>query len=364
VMQLVRYELRERGLLGEFILMIGVSLWPFDSPEAAVLGILSAIRAEFAKITSTSSISNAPVRYLKAVEKLDARLAVLSELFAQNGTPRDALDAYNNLAELVGVHVVVWIEDIERFERSGDATAARLGPVRALLYQLQRLERLTVVLASDTLKARVDLEKIARFVERIPQLDTEATWRVISRFRDGCLAMLGSGTGKIEPASKEARLLLSRAFSKSRYGPVMPIQRAVVHLCRTPRVLKNALRATDELWGRLGGEVDFDDARVMSVVRVARPDIFALIDEHIGMLRERRPGRRPETQKADGAFEISLAQSIGDDEPTKLAIDEVLNFVFPKRPSAGAPLSKSRQCRGRQAAPAARRDDEEYPSVL
>jgi hypothetical protein len=29
--------------------------------------------------------------------------------------------------------------------------------------------------------------------------------------------------------------------------------------------------------------------------------------------------------------------------------------------AAGAPLAKWRQCRGRQAGPAARRDDEEYP---
>jgi hypothetical protein len=206
IRELVRYTLDAHGLLGERILVVPVSLWPFETPEAAIRGILSAIEAEFARLTSTSSILGIPIRYLALIEKLDRRFGILSLLLASERTPEAALRSYDSLAKLVGVQVVVWIEDMERFEGSSAAAATRTAPIRALMHLLQEFERLTVVLASDTLTFQIDLYKLVRFVESIPELETDTAWPVISRFRAACLGMF---PGEIDPAASEARKQLS-----------------------------------------------------------------------------------------------------------------------------------------------------------
>jgi hypothetical protein len=203
VLELVRHSLRERDALDRRILLVHASLWPFDSPEAAIRGVLAALEVGFSKVTSISPVAHAPGRYLRAIGKLDKRAEFAAEILSQDRTPIEALEAYGRLAELIGVHVVVWIEDLERFDRSNMHDGNRASPIRALLYQLQRIDQLTVVLASDTLNARVDLQKIARFVESIPRLSTAEAWPVVSRFRDGCLAMLAPG--EQDPAAIKAR---------------------------------------------------------------------------------------------------------------------------------------------------------------
>ena len=49
------------------------------------------------------------------------------------------------------------------------------------------------------------------------------------------------------------------------YGQAGTLPAAIMYLCRTSRVLKHGLRSTMELWGRLHGEIDFDDVLVICV---------------------------------------------------------------------------------------------------
>jgi hypothetical protein len=333
VLELVRHSLRERDVLDARVLVISTSLWPFDSAEAAIRGILEAIERGFSRLTSVSSIAHAPARYLRAIGKLDKRAEMAAELLSREKTPVEALEAYGRLAALVGVHVVVWVEDLERFDGSASRDGTRTAPIRALLYQLQRIERLTVVLASDNLNARVDLQKIARFVESIPLLDTTNTWPIISRFRAGCLTM-SAAKGQFDPASAKARRELSTAEDSAlpllvqTFGATATLKGAIVHLCRTPRILKQALREALSIWESLLGEIDFDDSLLMCVLRAARPDVFALVDQHVALLRGPSEHRR-DARKDDKAFKTELERLIGGDADARMAIDEVLQFVFP-----------------------------------
>jgi hypothetical protein len=338
ILKLVEHELHARGALHDRVLVVAASLWPFDSAEAAIRGILDEIERGFARITSVSSIARAPTRYLKAIGKIDKRAEVLAEFLSRERTPAEALEAYGRLAHLVGVHVVVWIEDLERFDGSTASQGSRAAPIRALLYQLQRIERLSVVLASDNLNARVDLQKIARFVESIPVLDTSSAWPIISRFREGCLAML-EDKGQVDPASMKARQELSTVEDSAlpmlvqTFGATAILKGAIVHLCRTPRTLKQALREALGIWDSLQGEIDFDDSLLMCVLRTARPDVFALVDEHVDLLRGPSKHRK-DSKKNDQAFKAALDKLVGSDTDTKNAIEEIVHFVFPS--SAGA----------------------------
>ncbi len=341
ILQLVRASLEERQLLDRRILVVSASLWPFDSPEAAIKGILTSIEAAFSKITSTSSIAHAPEIYLKAIENIDKRLGLLTELLAKERTPADALEAYSRLATLVGVHVVIWIEDMERFERSEAGGDSRAGSIRALLYQLQRFDRLTVVLASDNLTARVDFHKISQFVESIPPLEIGTVWPVISRFRTGCLAMFSPG--EVDPAG-DARDELSQKtdeslpFLESLLGSQSTLKGAIAYFCNTPRILKFSLRAVLDAWDVLHGEIDFDDLLIMGLLRAARPEIFALVEKYSTALSHGPSKHRRDLQKNDEAFETELRALLDGDAPSKLAIDELLKFVFPRRSKGSAEI--------------------------
>ncbi len=332
ILELVRHSLRARDVLDRRILVISASLWPFDSPEAAIRGILEAIERGFSRITSVSSIARAPAGYLRAIGKMDKRAEMLAELLSREKTPAEVLEAYGQLARLVGVHVVVWVEDLERFEGSASRDGSRAAPIRALLYQMQRIERLTVVLASDNLNARVDLQKIARFVESISLIDTANAWPVVSTVREGCLAML-KAKGEVDPASRKARLELSTVEDPAlsmlvrTFGATATLKGAIVHFCRTPRVLKQALRDAFGVWDSLQGEIDLDDVLLMCVLRAARPDIFAVVDEYVDVLRGPSEHRR-DAKKDDEAFKAALLTLVGGDADTKAALDEILTFVF------------------------------------
>jgi hypothetical protein len=335
VLELVRADLGERQLLDRRVLLVSVSLWPFETPDAAINGILRSLEAEFSKVTSTSSIVNAPDRYLRAIEKVEKRVGLLTELFATESTPEGALEAYSRLATLVGVHVVVWIEDLERFE-AGASGESRTTPVRALLHQLQRFERLTVVVASDNLAAQADFHKIAQFVESIPPLEARAAWRVVSRVRRGCQEKFveGAVVDLVHPFERELTLaeapFLAFLNSNPRSDRRTDLTGAIVYFCRTPRTLKFSLRAFLDAWDVLLGEIDLDDLLVMCVLRAARPDVFALVDKYSAGLSNRPLKDRSDLQKDDRAFEAELRAITGDDVSSKSAIDTMLGYVFPR----------------------------------
>ena len=260
---------------------------------------------------------------------------MLAELLSRERTPAEVLDAYGQLARLIGVHVVVWVEDLERFERTASRDGSRAAPISALLYQLQRIERLTVVLASDNLDARVDLQKIARFVESIPVIDSASAWPIISCFREGCLAMLAA-KGEVDPASRKARTELSSQEDPAlpmlieTFGATAILKGAIVHLCNTPRVLKQALRDALGVWENLRGEVDFDDVLLMCVVKAARPDIFAVVDDYVEFLRGPSEHRR-DARRDDQAFKAALDTRVEGDADTKAAIDGDPGVRLPRK---------------------------------
>jgi hypothetical protein len=336
VRQLVRHRLHARGLLDRRIILVDVSLWPFETAEAAIRAILTRIESGLARLTCTASVGHAADRYLRVVEKLDSRLGAVSALLPEQQGPQDVLSAYDRLAQLLGVQVVVWIEDLERFEGVGTDFGARSAPVRGLLHGLQRFDHITVVLASNSLDARVDLEKIARFVERLPRLSTLEAWPIIRRFRQVCLAearasgmalVLDPSHGPLAEEYSAEMDLLAKAL-----GSGMNERRAIVELCRTPRMLKQTLRATLDVWDRLRGEVDFDDVLLMSVIRVCSPDIFSLVEYGIGCLQN--GADRSVAGKSDVVatqFQAGLNGLLTRDLALATAIERILDFVFPAR---------------------------------
>lgn len=223
---------------------------------------------------------------------------------------------------------------MERFadggsEPDGERETERLNPIRALLHGLDELEAVSVVTATTSLYSRFDLEKIARFVEKVPDVKKLEASRILECFRTGCLSK-----GVIDPALPEVReklrfstdpetfeqLIRMMDLDKDVYGP----DQALLILSETPRTLKQGLRRCLYVWNQLAGEIDFDDLLVMSILREAEPYAFAIIDKYIFDLRIKDSDKNPRA----GFWEAMKTLKIS--EIKREAINEIVKFIFDK----------------------------------
>jgi hypothetical protein len=316
---------------GKFVRLVSAELWPYETPRAAVAGIIGTLIEALSKEVNVISLRGVPGAYAEAMA---AAGGIWSALVRLQGVPSDpfvSLGIIDRVATTLGLRFVVWIEDLERFAGGAmsDPDESRLSPIRALLYGLDQLDSVTVITATTTLHARFDIEKIARFVEYLPELPEPQTRTLLAKFRQGLLR-----GDYFDPAARSAREKLAglsgdldMKMVRALAGPgVRNATEALIALCRTPRVLKQALRSCLDTWGRLVGEIDPDDVLVLSVLRESQPNAFALIPDHLHFLRSEERSREPEA-----AWQSALA-SLKIDETTRTAIEYLVEFAFDKDP--------------------------------
>jgi|GEM_PF-5016027 len=326
--------------------LVPVELWPFETSRAAVEGVLNALIESLSCDVSVLALKGVPGRYSEAMHASGGVLAGLANLLGSPGPPHKTLQSIDRVAIAIGRKYVVWIEDLERFaassEHPSDLELDKLNPIRALLVGLDQLDSITVVTATTTLHTRFDVEKVARYVEVLPQLDPAIVGPILSKFRARCWA-----SNIIDPALPGARGAFSQigsmeghrgffGFGSSRR---LGIGAALTELCATPRTLKHALRITSETWKKLEGEIDLDDVLVMNILRVGEPDAFALVSENIYILRhfgDNSDSTYANEQRGKADMEWGRAlDSLACSELRKSAIESIVHFVF--RDPAGKP---------------------------
>jgi hypothetical protein len=273
--------------------IVKVELWPYESPRAAVEGILGTVVEAFSKEVSTSEVGALPAKYGESIARISGVPNFFPGLARRQETPTASLKALDAVATAIGRRYVLWVEDLERFAAGDpDASASdgeleRLAPIRALLHGLDQLRSITVVTATTDLVRRFDLEKIARYVERIPDLEIRKTRRLISDVRRGMLAK----ADVIDPAEPAARVRLGWDSDKELQeaewleGAISNFASAVASLVTTPRTLKQGMRRAMDTWKVLCGEIDLDDVIALSVLQEAHPSAFAVVEKHVAMLR-------------------------------------------------------------------------------
>jgi hypothetical protein len=341
IQKLVRRQLKDQGFLDQSIIVVPISLWPFETPDAAVRGILTGLTEGLSHHVNTACLSAVPTRYVKAIESAGGLWSFLGVLLHSSASPDELLTRFQDIAIAIDMKIVLWIEDLERFAgvenlpgaEGGSRENERLAPIRSLLHLLDRKDRISVVLAANTLDARFDMEKIARFVERPPRLGSEEAGNLMEFFRRGCLAMLGD---LVDPAGENRRVHLSNFgrdfedFASDLTGEPKFLEYLVI-LCHTPRQLKHVLRAALDVWEPLVGEIDIDDVFLISILRITEPDVFALVEKHIDLLRK-GPTRLAGTDPKPSPFDEGMTRLM-EDRPRErwTAVDRILDFVFPNR---------------------------------
>lgn len=331
ILKLVKNALKfEKG--GSRIKIVSIELWPYETSRAAVEGILGKLIEALSEEVNVIGLRGLPESYTEAMSALGGFWSVLARLHATPPNPFEILNRINEIAEAIGITYIVWVEDLERFadgnpNSSDQKILKRLNPIRALLYGLDQLESVSVVTATTSLNLRFDLEKIARFVEKVPEVKKMEASQILGLFRDGCLLR-----DVIDPVTPETRKQLEFTTDPEVFERLMPMinldknvfgpNQALLVLCETPRTLKQGLRRCLDAWNRLAGEIDFDDLLIMSILRETEPGTFAHIDKYIFDLRVKNSDKDP---RAD--FRNAL-EALQISEIKKEAINEIVKFVF------------------------------------
>lgn len=344
IRQLVAYHLRNRPT----VRLVDVSIWPFDSVEAAVRGILRAIVRELGRHVNVLPLAGLSDEYITAIEKTVGKYSGIVSLLRGSSDPQQIVQRLSDISQAAGLRLVLWIEDLERFsggdQLEGDSRIEReveqLGPIRALLHLLDRCPHISVVISDTSLRTRFDLGKIARFIEHPPGMDAERVWNVTALLRDRCLG--GYPVAVADPALPKTRETLTlnkgthafHAWLSSFRDSQASIPLAIAQVLRTPRALKSSLRLAIETWEKLPGEIDFDAALVASVLRVTAPDLFALVDEHIGVFQ--RGLEDPFTvagERKPHEVVKQIEKLLGcEDERSAVSFQALLSFLFPQYP--------------------------------
>lgn len=209
--------------------VIQIELWPFLTSAAAMEGILNRIIDQLETEIEIAHLRLIPRQYLDVLEALPGLGKSLARsLRGAETNPEEILKQIDYQALALNVHLVVWIDDLERFagkkvadQSETQAETDRLSPVRALLHALGERSSMTVVVATTSLVADFDWDKIARYIYEIPLLAPEHTGKILMAFRDECLR------GFVGPA--EARLLNKGDLAEAWIDPTpQPLQEQMV----------------------------------------------------------------------------------------------------------------------------------------
>jgi hypothetical protein len=308
---------------------VPVALWPFDNSRAAVEGIIQALIDKVGEEVDVTALRKLPESYVEAMSAASGWIGAVARLQGVR-SPTQTLAAIDQVAVATGLRFVVWIEDLERFAGQADDAEARLNPIRALLFALDRLEAVTIVTATTSLRMRFDLEKIARFVEDLPGLPQQDVAQLFNRFRNGCRGMRDY-VDPAAPAAREGLDGLGDAASRAAFDLFglfsHRIADALPELCTTPRTLKQGLRSCLDLWEEQIGEIDLDDLLVVSTLRESQPEAFALLQTFLPYWRGERPRDEKERREMRDAWDTALVTAVPE-ESTRRAVQLAVNFLF------------------------------------
>ncbi len=347
ILNLVKKHIAGRSSQGNSkrIEFTDMSAWGYVTPEALISSILNELIRTVGRYTNTLGLKGIPARYTNAIEKTVGRLGIFAQILNIPGEPKSQLSNIDRIAQAIDLNIILWIEDLERFAGIDSVSSSgelydRLQPIRAILYELNKLKSITVIIADTSLTTGFDIEKIARYVEHPPSLKPETVWKPLRYFRSECLN--GDPISIIDPVEENRRKIftlecgddeLHKMFyraGKHKNNPGAPESLAIV--LRTPRLLKLCMKYIYEVWNRLPGEMGFDDLMVLSAIRVSQPRLYAVIDRNIKSLRNGFESGNSVEEKMQNPAYAAIYNAIeitSNDDDTRSALHTLIHYLFP-----------------------------------
>ncbi len=331
------------ALRGKFdVRVVVVDAWQYETPTALISGLLGEVIGELGRLTDVVGLQGVPRQYIDTLRSHGGWMRWTASLFEPKDDPQRLLEQINVALQQLSTHLVIWVEDLERFGGIDEVGAiSRLRLIDSLHHQLDALDNVSLILTDAAIERRDVAYKIARYVEYPPEPTVWDIWRVLKCFRTHCLSD-SHMRGKIDPAAASVREALHGPTSEEEVATLsyileyrpghLPERYALAELLRNPRVLKAALRLTYDRWSRLAGEIDFDDLLMLSVIETSHPDVFGFVRRRIQAFRaEPRQGSTLSEgkQPGQGVLEELENHLQGIESKPAIAIRAILRSVFP-----------------------------------
>jgi hypothetical protein len=291
----------ERSEAFSRIRFVRIELWPFETAEAAARGILDKLLDEIAKDADVIGLRGLPTQYIEAISLAGGPWRAIARLQGASNQPHEILNRVNRVAVATDIRFILWIEDLERFAGlQGEAPSmleadAKLNQVRALLHGLDEIDdaRVAAITATASLHGRIDIEKTARYIERIPSLDGWGLAQLLGTFRMGCAVTFpqdinpnrDEGIDDFNALHSEDSWSLAKILSEQFDNSIPSVAISLARLCQSPRVLKQGIRRCWEIWQSLHGEIDFESLLIVCLIRAASPASYAYLESEVSSLR-------------------------------------------------------------------------------
>ncbi|MFN0011188.1 MAG: hypothetical protein ACKVS8_06030 [Phycisphaerales bacterium] len=91
---------------------VHLSLWPFESPEAAVRGVLGSLLHELGLHVNSLALAGLPEDYVLAVEQAGGLWAGIGRLVRGSTDPAAVVRRLDEVAGAIGIRLVIWVEDL------------------------------------------------------------------------------------------------------------------------------------------------------------------------------------------------------------------------------------------------------------
>lgn len=289
---MVEHYLREltSGTRSQRYEVVPVSVWEYRDADAVYRAIIRALIEGVARVAPVADLQTVPSAYAKLIQRADGSLGSLAEAATAQRDPERLIAMIGDRAVGAGVNVVLWIDDMERFQVEKPEALNAIG---SLLVLIRQTNGLSFVLAraepgaesavnAEAAKASFDVDKLVD-VSEVLRLDDEHVRRLLAAFRQECFSRGRDRVRLLEEADATAATLrhlehnriLSMPGIGSRAG-------ALVATLTTPRQLKQVLRRVWHAWTStdgLMGEISFDDLLCFTALREQSQPILVRNDD-------------------------------------------------------------------------------------
>jgi len=346
ILKFTDYHLKRQSKVHRRTELVFVCLSPFANVDAALQGIIQALVRKLDEHVETTSLGSLPGVYSRAIEGVRGWQGSLLRLVSSVPTAEDVLVRVDEIAAAIKLHLCLVVEDLERFaplqERSQNDVSLeqhlRLQPIHALLHLVGRTSSLSVIMATTSLRYYFDISKLARHVERVPDLRPQDVEQILRTYQSLCHSVsnqdvLPSNDISLDWGGQTGPEQWDRSKAE---GKVRSVPQALAVLTKSPRALKMGLRNAWKVWQALHGEIYINDVTVLSVLREAEPEVFICFDDYIDTLRGgystlKLGSNKNEPTPAEKLLNERFEQLCRGDALRASSLEQIKNFLFPQK---------------------------------
>ncbi len=271
-----------------------VGLWSYSDGPSAAAGILTEVTSCINREIDMLSLQGLSREYAKAIDLAGTTGTLLNIALQRQRTPQEIVQVIDDILAAIGKHLVVWVDDMERFQ-SIDTATNEIGPVLALLESLHSAKNLTVIIATVAECKALDYTRMASHLILMPENSPTKFWKIIEKFITETFEQ-SPLLRCADPNSNIPRefwmlgdiqtFMPGEQVDNSHRRTGMARNAAFQDIIRTPRLIKAALRWTLKHWGRLAGEFDFNDLLMLGAIRARIPRAIQWCGENRSALRD------------------------------------------------------------------------------